>query len=392
MMQTIEELFRKYYLEYTSYVVKDRAIPYIEDGFKPVQRRIIQTLIDLDNGTMHKVANVVGQTMKYHPHGDASIYEALVTLANANYFIERGGNFGNLLTGTKAAAARYIECRILPFAKEVLYSPEIMTYVPTYDSRYKEPVVFPAKLPVVLLQGVLGIAPGMTCKIFPHNPLEVIDCMKQAIDGKDFQIFPDLPTGGLLDVSEYDDGRGAVSIRSKIIKDEKKKSDGKAILVFTLFMAALLVFIYFGVIRQLQKIDAAEKAYNEANSELADWQEKSEELSDVEEEYNSRIEMYYTEEEVNYSNRKEIIDLISEDVLPYLDDVSVNVSSDNQISIYANQADFSTVSQVLDILKADDRIYYVNVTTSNQESTETSGYTVDAQYVITWNYEESEVN
>ena len=176
------------------------------------------------------------------------------------------------------------------------------------------------------------------------------------------------------------------------IKDEKKKSDGKAILVFTLFMAALLVFIYFGVIRQLQKIDAAEKAYNEANSELADWQEKSEELSDVEEEYNSRIEMYYTEEEVNYSNRKEIIDLISEDVLPYLDDVSVNVSSDNQISIYANQADFSTVSQVLDILEADDRIYYVNVTTSNQESTETSGYTVDAQYVITWNYEESEVN
>ncbi len=176
------------------------------------------------------------------------------------------------------------------------------------------------------------------------------------------------------------------------IKDEKKKSDGKALLVFTLFMALLLVFIYFGVIRQLQKIDAAEKAYNEANSELADWQEKSEELSDVEEEYNSRIEMYYTEEEVNYSNRKEIIDLISEDVLPYLDDVSVNVSSDNQISIYANQADFSTVSQVLDILKADDRIYYVNVTTSNQESTETSGYTVDAQYVITWNYEESEVN
>ena len=176
------------------------------------------------------------------------------------------------------------------------------------------------------------------------------------------------------------------------IKDEKKKSDGKALLVFTLFMALLLVFIYFGVIRQLQKIDAAEKAYNEANSELADWQEKSEELSDVEEEYNSRIEMYYTEEEVNYSNRKEIIDLISEDVLPYLDDVSVNVSSDNQISIYANQDDFSTVSQVLDILKADDRIYYVNVTTSNQESTETSGYTVDAQYVITWNYEESEVN
>ena len=176
------------------------------------------------------------------------------------------------------------------------------------------------------------------------------------------------------------------------IKDEKKKSDGKAILVFTLFMALLLVFIYFGVIRQLQKIDAAERAYNQAMGELADWQEKADELSEVEEEYNSRIEMYYTEDEVEYSNRKEIIDMISEDVLPYLDDISVNVASDNQISIYANQADFSTVSQVLDILKADDRIYYVNVTTSNQQSKETSGYTVDAQYVITWNYEESEVN
>ncbi|MBO4425528.1 MAG: hypothetical protein J5776_00815 [Clostridiales bacterium] len=176
------------------------------------------------------------------------------------------------------------------------------------------------------------------------------------------------------------------------IKDEKKKADGKALLVFTLFMALLLVFIYFGVIRQLQKIDEAEQAYNDAKSELAEWKEKTDELSDVEEEYNSRIEMYYTDEEVEYSNRNEIIDMISEDVLPYLDDVSVNVSSDNQISIYANQADFSTVSQVLDILKADDRVYYVNVSTSNQQSNENSGYTVDAQYVITWNYEESEVN
>ena len=176
------------------------------------------------------------------------------------------------------------------------------------------------------------------------------------------------------------------------IKDEKKKSDGKAILVFTLFMALLLVFIYFGVIRQLQKIDEAERAYNEALDELADWKEKTAELSDVEAEYNSRVEMYYSEDEAEYSNRKEIIDLISEDVLPYLDDIEFDVAEDNTITITANQADFSTVSEVLDILKADDRIYYVNVTTSNQESKETSGYTVDAQYVITWNYEESEVN
>ena len=176
------------------------------------------------------------------------------------------------------------------------------------------------------------------------------------------------------------------------IKDEKKKSDGKAILVFTLFMAALLVFIYFGVIRQLQKIDAAEKAYNQAQEELSDWKAKTNELSDVQAEYNSRIEMYYSEDEAKYSNRKEIIDMIGEDVLPYLDDIEVSVTDDNSITITANQADFSTVSQVLDILEADDRVYYVNVSTSNQQSDEESGYTVDAQYMITWNYDESEVN
>ena len=176
------------------------------------------------------------------------------------------------------------------------------------------------------------------------------------------------------------------------IKDEKKKSDGKALLVFTLFMAALLVFIYFGVIRQLQKINEAEAIYKQTVSELNDLKEKNEEMSDVEEEYNSRIEMYYSEEEAEYSNRKEIIDMISEDVLPYLDDVTVDVSSDNQITIIANQADFSSISQVLDILEADDRVYYVNVSTSDQQSNEDSGYTVDAQYMIIWNYEESEVN
>ena len=176
------------------------------------------------------------------------------------------------------------------------------------------------------------------------------------------------------------------------IKDEKKKSDGKALLVFTLFMAVLLVFIYFGVIRQLQKINEAEAAYKQTVSELNDLKEKNEAMADIEEEYNSRIEMYYSEEEAEYSNRKEIIDMISEDVLPYLDNVTVDVSSDNQITIIANQADFSSISQVLDILEADDRVYYVNVSTSNQQSNEDSGYTVDAQYMITWNYEESEVN
>lgn len=176
------------------------------------------------------------------------------------------------------------------------------------------------------------------------------------------------------------------------IKDEKKKSDGKALLVFTLFMAALLVFIYFGVIRQLQKINEAEAVYKQTVSELNDLKEKNEAMADVEEEYNSRIEMYYSEEEAEYSNRKEIIDMISEDVLPYLDNVTVDVSSDNQITIIANQADFSSISQVLDILEADDRVYYVNVSTSDQQISENFAYTVDAQYMITWNYEESEVN
>ncbi len=145
------------------------------------------------------------------------------------------------------------------------------------------------------------------------------------------------------------------------IKDEKKKSDGKALLVFTLFMAALLVFIYFGVIRQLQKINEAEAVYKQTVSELNDLKEKNEAMADVEEEYNSRIEMYYSEEEAEYSNRKEIIDMISEDVLPYLDDISVNVSDDNTITITANQVDFSSVSQVLDILEADDRLSLIHI-------------------------------
>ena len=177
------------------------------------------------------------------------------------------------------------------------------------------------------------------------------------------------------------------------IKDEKKHSDGKALLVFTLFMSALLVFIYFGVIRQLQKIDAAEKAYNQAQEELSEWKAKADDLSDVQEEYNSRVEMYYTDEESQYSNRKEIIDMLNEDVLPYMDDISVTVSSDNSINITANQADFATVAAVLKIMQDDDRIYYVKLELSNQEEDAYYGVTiVDAQYVITWNTDGNEVS
>ena len=176
------------------------------------------------------------------------------------------------------------------------------------------------------------------------------------------------------------------------IKNDKKKSDGKALLIFVLFMAGVLVFVYFGVIKQLDRISEAEWNYNQALDELNEFKEKNDEMADVEKEYNSRVEMFYTDEEAQYSNRKEIIDMLNEDVLPYLDNISVYVSEDNVITVTANQADFLTVSTVLNVLEADDRIYYVNVTTSNQQNTEDAGYTVDAEYEITWNTDGNEVN
>lgn len=151
------KLFDQNFIEYASYVIRDRAIPDITDGFKPVQRRIIHTLIEMDDGRFHKVAGVVGAVMKYHPHGDASINDALVNLANCDLLIEGQGNFGNALTGDPAAAGRYIECRLLPIAKKILYSPEITEYVDSYDGRNKEPVVFQAKIPIVVIQGTSGI-------------------------------------------------------------------------------------------------------------------------------------------------------------------------------------------------------------------------------------------
>ena len=175
----IDSLFNQNFLEYASYVIKDRAIPHLEDGLKPVQRRIFHSLFEKDDGKFIKVANVVGHCMQYHPHGDASIYGALVVLANKDLFIEKQGNFGNLYTGDEASAARYIECRLLPLAKEVLYNPELTDFEPSYDGRNKEPVVFPAKIPVVLIQGTEGIAVGMSTKILPHNALEVIDDLGQ---------------------------------------------------------------------------------------------------------------------------------------------------------------------------------------------------------------------
>ena len=222
-MDYIKSLFNKNFLEYASYVIRDRAIPDLEDGLKPVQRRILHSLFEMDDGKFHKVANVVGHCMKYHPHGDSSIYGALVVLANKEFFIDRQGNFGNIFTGDEASAARYIECRITQFAKDVLYNPEITRYLPSYDGRNKEPVAFRAKLPIVLVLGAEGIAVGMSTKILPHNIREIIEAEKACLAGKNFQLFPDFPTGGLVDVSGYEDGLGKVLVRAKLDTSDEKR-------------------------------------------------------------------------------------------------------------------------------------------------------------------------
>jgi topoisomerase-4 subunit A len=222
-MAYIKNLFDKNFLEYASYVIKDRAIPDLEDGLKPVQRRILHTLFEKDDGKFHKVANIVGECMKYHPHGDASIGSALVVLANKELFIERQGNFGNIYTGDEASAPRYIECRASVLSKDIFYNPKLTPYVDSYDGRNKEPVLFPAKIPVVLVIGAEGIAVGMSTKILPHNAVEVLEAEKACLLGKKFELFPDFPTGGLVDVSDYRDGNGKVLVRAKLDTSDPKR-------------------------------------------------------------------------------------------------------------------------------------------------------------------------
>lgn len=222
-MAYIKNLFDRNFIEYASYVIKDRAIPDLEDGLKPVQRRILHSLFEMDDGKFHKVANVVGHCMKYHPHGDASIGSALVVLANKDLFIDRQGNFGNIFTGDEASAARYIECRATPLAKELLYNPKLTPMADSYDGRNKEPILFPAKIPVVLVIGAEGIAVGMSTKILPHNVLEVLEAEKACLVGRKFQLYPDFPTGGLVDISDYRDGNGKVVVRAKLDVSDPKR-------------------------------------------------------------------------------------------------------------------------------------------------------------------------
>ena len=223
-MAYVKNLFDQNFIQYASYVIRDRAIPEITDGLKPVQRRIIHTLIKTDDGRFTKVANVCGKVMAYHPHGDASIYTALVNLANKELFIDKQGNFGNMFTGDGASAPRYIECRLRPITKEILNTnPRITQYVDTYDSRDVEPTAFQAKLPLVLILGAEGIAVGMSTNILSHNIHEVIEAEKKCLRGEKFQLFPDFPTGGLIDVSDYNDGLGKIITRAKMDTSDEKK-------------------------------------------------------------------------------------------------------------------------------------------------------------------------
>jgi topoisomerase-4 subunit A len=221
-MTRIAPLMGQNFIEYASYVIVDRAIPDIRDGLKPVQRRILATLSKMDDGKFHKVANVIGDTMKLHPHGDASIGDALVVLANKDYFIERQGNFGNPVTGHASAAPRYIECRLTDLAKETLFRKALTEFRPSYDGRNEEPVVLPAKLPVLLMLGAEGIAVGMATRILPHNLPELLEAQIKILNNEPIEIFPDFPTGGIVDVSEYDDGRGKVKVRARVEKRDEK--------------------------------------------------------------------------------------------------------------------------------------------------------------------------
>lgn len=209
------------FLQYASYVIRDRAIPNLEDGLKPVQRRILWALKEKDDGRFIKVANVVGHAMQYHPHGDASISDALVVLANKRYLIEGQGNYGNIFTGDPAAASRYIECRLTELARTEIFNDELTEFVPSYDGRNKEPVTLPSKLPLLLMLGTEGIAVGMSSRILPHNFPELLEAQIAILKKQPFKCLPDFLTGGLMDAREYADGKGSIKVRAKMkAKDE----------------------------------------------------------------------------------------------------------------------------------------------------------------------------
>jgi topoisomerase-4 subunit A len=217
-------LYRQWFLDYASYVILERAVPYVEDGLKPVQRRILHAMSVMDDGRYNKVANIIGQTMQYHPHGDASIGDALVQLGQRDLLVDCQGNWGNILTGDGAAAPRYIEARLSKFALDVVFNPKTTNWKLSYDGRNREPIALPVKFPLLLAQGVEGIAVGLACKILPHNFIELCDAAVAYLRGEDFFLYPDFPTGGSGDFARYNDGiRGAsIKVRAKIEKRDSK--------------------------------------------------------------------------------------------------------------------------------------------------------------------------
>ena len=217
-------MYKNWFLDYASYVILERAVPHIEDGLKPVQRRILHSMKRMDDGRYNKVANIVGHTMQFHPHGDASIGDALVQMGQKDLLIDCQGNWGNILTGDRAAAPRYIEARLSKFALDVVFNPKTTDWQLSYDGRNKEPITLPVKFPLLLAQGAEGIAVGLSSKLLPHNLNEICDAAIKYLQGEDFQLYPDFPTGGAIDVSKYNDGQrgGVLKVRAKIEKLDNK--------------------------------------------------------------------------------------------------------------------------------------------------------------------------
>ena len=217
-------MYKNWFLDYASYVILERAVPHIEDGLKPVQRRILHSMKRMDDGRYNKVANIVGHTMQFHPHGDASIGDALVQLGQKDLLVDCQGNWGNILTGDRAAAPRYIEARLSKFAIDVVFNPKTTDWQLSYDGRNKEPITLPAKFPLLLAQGAEGIAVGLSSKILPHNFNDICDSAVKYLHGEEFHLYPDFPTGGSIDVSKYNDGQrgGVLKVRAKIEKLDNK--------------------------------------------------------------------------------------------------------------------------------------------------------------------------
>lgn len=217
-LKPVDDLYGDWFLDYASYVILERAVPHAHDGLKPVQRRILHAMWEMEDGRYNKVANIVGNTMKYHPHGDASIGEAIIQLGQKDLLIDPQGNWGNVLTGDNAAAPRYIEARLSKFARDVAFSPKVTEWLASYDGRNKEPVTLPVKFPLLLAQGAEGIAVGLSCRILPHNFIELCDASIAALRGEEVNIVPDFPQGGIMDASEYNGGLrgGRVRVRARL--------------------------------------------------------------------------------------------------------------------------------------------------------------------------------